>query len=233
MEYSRTWNFVSHIARGGEAIPDNGLTPVWEPFLKLYNGYMICYYSDQRDWPAHGQKLDHQISYDLRHWEPPVDDVAYSNNTFRPGMTTVTDLPNGKYIMTYEFYGAPEIAFAVYYRIADDPTKFNEAEGHVLRASNTGTVPDGSPYIIWTPAGGPNGTIVVSSGCCSPVFINRGLAEEGSEWIEVNTTAPVSYTRSELVMPDPNLILLTGGGVLNGADNSVTASTVDVGDVNT
>lgn len=29
----RTWEFVSHIARGGEAIPDNGLTPVWEPFL--------------------------------------------------------------------------------------------------------------------------------------------------------------------------------------------------------
>lgn len=29
----KTWKFVSHIASGGEAIPDNGLTPVWEPFL--------------------------------------------------------------------------------------------------------------------------------------------------------------------------------------------------------
>jgi hypothetical protein len=29
----KTWNFVSHIASGGEAIPDNGLTPIWEPFL--------------------------------------------------------------------------------------------------------------------------------------------------------------------------------------------------------
>lgn len=28
-----TWKFVSHIAAGGEAVPDNGLTPVWEPFL--------------------------------------------------------------------------------------------------------------------------------------------------------------------------------------------------------
>lgn len=28
-----TWSFVSHIAEGGEAVPDNGLTPVWEPFL--------------------------------------------------------------------------------------------------------------------------------------------------------------------------------------------------------
>ena len=28
-----TWEFVSHIAAGGEALPNNGLTPVWEPFL--------------------------------------------------------------------------------------------------------------------------------------------------------------------------------------------------------
>lgn len=28
-----TWGFVSHVAAGGEALPDNGLTPVWEPFI--------------------------------------------------------------------------------------------------------------------------------------------------------------------------------------------------------
>lgn len=28
-----TWNFVSRIAAGGEALPDDGLTPIWEPFL--------------------------------------------------------------------------------------------------------------------------------------------------------------------------------------------------------
>jgi len=28
-----SWTFVSHIATGGKAVPDNGLTPVWEPFL--------------------------------------------------------------------------------------------------------------------------------------------------------------------------------------------------------
>lgn len=27
------WEFVSRVASGGEAEPDNGLTPVWEPFL--------------------------------------------------------------------------------------------------------------------------------------------------------------------------------------------------------
>lgn len=28
-----TWEFVSHVAAGGEALPNNGLTPVWEPFF--------------------------------------------------------------------------------------------------------------------------------------------------------------------------------------------------------
>lgn len=28
-----SWEFVSHVAAGGEALPDNGLTPVWEPFI--------------------------------------------------------------------------------------------------------------------------------------------------------------------------------------------------------
>lgn len=28
-----SWEFVSHVAAGGEAEPDNGLTPVWEPFI--------------------------------------------------------------------------------------------------------------------------------------------------------------------------------------------------------
>lgn len=28
-----TWEFLSHVAAGGEAEPDNGLTPVWEPFI--------------------------------------------------------------------------------------------------------------------------------------------------------------------------------------------------------
>jgi hypothetical protein len=101
-----TWEFVSHIAAGGEAVPDDGLTPVWEPFILMYCGKLIVYYSDQRD-PTHGQKLVHQASYDLRTWEAPVDDVAYADYYARPGMTTAARLPNNKYIMTYEYGGGP------------------------------------------------------------------------------------------------------------------------------
>jgi hypothetical protein len=56
---------------------------------------------DRRD-PLYGQKLVHQTSGDLLTWGPVVNDVTYPVYTDRPGMTTVTHLPNGKYMMTYE-----------------------------------------------------------------------------------------------------------------------------------
>lgn len=61
----KSWAFISHIALGGVADPTNGQTPVWEPFLLLLNGQLICYYSDQRD-SAHGQKIVHQTTSDLK-----------------------------------------------------------------------------------------------------------------------------------------------------------------------
>lgn len=36
------WKFVSHIAAGGEALPNNGLTPVWEPFLLAQYVFLLC-----------------------------------------------------------------------------------------------------------------------------------------------------------------------------------------------
>ena len=220
-----TWNFVSHIAAGGEALPDNGLTPVWEPFILTYNNQLVIYYSDQRD-PLHGQKLVHQTSTDLHTWAAPVDDVAYSNYTFRPGMTTVAELPSGQYVMTYEFYGAPEADFAVYYRMSDDPLNFNAAAGQVVRASD-GVVPTSSPYVIWSPVGGPNGTIVVSSGNDEAIFLNRELGQSGA-WTRVDTPAGMSYTRSLRVLPAEQDILIVGGGVLSGSNNSVQVTVVDI-----
>ncbi|KAF2085049.1 glycoside hydrolase family 93 protein [Saccharata proteae CBS 121410] len=220
-----SWNFVSSIARGGEALPNNGLTPVWEPFIMMWRGKIIVYYSDQRD-PTHGQKLVHQVSGDLLTWEDPVDDVAYSNYTFRPGMTTVSKLPFGQYIMTYEFYGAAEADFAVYYRMSRDPTDFNASEGQVLRATD-GTVPVSSPYNVWSPTGGPLGTIAVSSGTNSEIFLNHHLGAPDN-WTKVPTPEGASYSRNLRVLPDIATMMITGGGVLDGTSNKVTTSTVRI-----
>ncbi|KAJ3975675.1 BNR/Asp-box repeat protein [Lentinula raphanica] len=222
-----TWTFVSHIASGGVAEPVNGDSPVWEPFLMLFEDEMIVYYSDQRD-PAHGQKLVHQTSTDLLTWASPVDDVAYDVFDDRPGMTTVALLPNGSYIMTYEFFGAPEASFAVYYRVSDDPTTFDSAPGQVLRATD-GTIPTSSPFIVWSPVGGANGILAVSANSDSAVFLNQCLGAPNA-WTRVTTPESASYSRNLRVMPDGTL-LITGAGVLSGSDNSVTTSSIDLNSV--
>lgn len=216
---------MSTVANGGEALPDNGLTPIWEPFLMMYEGQMVIYYSDQRD-PKHGQKLVHQVSSDLLSWGPVVNDVAYSNYTFRPGMTTVSQLPLGNWIMTYEFYGAPQAPFAVYYRINNSPLEFNNSVGQPLIATD-GTVPVSSPYNVWTPVGGSLGTIVVSCGTLSEVFVNHNLGAPGA-WTKITTPEGISYTRNLRVLPNEGEILITGAGALGGLNNSVTTSSIDI-----
>ncbi|KAJ5097784.1 hypothetical protein N7456_008505 [Penicillium angulare] len=224
------WEFVSHIAAGGEAVPDNGLTPVWEPFLMAYNGKLICYYSDQRANATNGQKLVHQVSHDLRSWGPVVDDVVYPTYTDRPGMTTVTKLPNGKYILMHEygsFFNTSDYSFPVYYRLAENPEDFNSAEGIQLIASD-GTEPLSAPYVTWTPYGGKHGTIVASAESSSSLFINQALGE--GEWMEIKCAEGASYSRSVRVLEQGtgNWLLVSGGGALGGEDNSVTATVMNL-----
>ncbi|RYO96718.1 hypothetical protein DL765_011518 [Monosporascus sp. GIB2] len=266
-----TWEFLSHVAAGGRAVPNNGLTPVWEPFMGMYTnishsispaephlkptaswppialdthanlftmaheGKLIYYYADQRANETHGQKLSHQTSADLRTWGPAVDDVAYPTYTDRPGMPTVAALPDGRFIYVYEYGGGPNPArpgaytFPVHYRLSADPEDFASAPHHLLRSSTDGAVPDGSPYVVWTPAGGPNGTVVVSSGCCSEVWVNRALGAEDA-WETVGTPEPASYTRSLLVFrEDPEYVLISGAGKLPpSTTNKVSVSVIKV-----
>ncbi|KAJ7068746.1 BNR/Asp-box repeat protein [Mycena amicta] len=223
LDKGRTWSFVSHVAAGGRAIPNNGETPVWEPFIMTVNHQIVIFYSDQRD-PAHGQKLVHQISSDLLSWGPVVNDVANPTFSDRPGMTTIAHLPNGQYILTYEYGGAPEADFAIYHRLSSSPLTFDAAApGTVIRAT-TGELPTSSPYVNWTPFGGANGTIIVSANSHTGVFTNTALGVPGSAWTYVQTNATRSYTREVKVLPQNNQILLTGGGSLGGSTNAVTAT---------
>ena len=193
--------------------------------MMTYKGEMVMYYSDQRD-PKHGQKLVHQVSSNLLEWGPVVNDVAYANYTYRPGMTTVSHLPNGEYFMTYEFYGAVEADFAVYYRINKNPLDFRHSPGQALMTKD-GTVPVSSPYNVWTPAGGHDGTIVVSCGTLRDVFVNHKLGAPDA-WTKQATPEGRSYTRNLRVLPKKSQILITGGGELGGEDNSITTSSIDV-----
>ncbi|KAF3763645.1 family 93 glycoside hydrolase [Cryphonectria parasitica EP155] len=229
-----TWEFVSHVAAGGEALPDNGLTPVWEPFIMMYDNQVIIYYSDQRLNATYGQRLVHQTSTDLRNWGSVVPDVEYPVYTDRPGMTTVTQLPSGDYIMTYEWghytnVTAGTYLFPVTYRINANPLRFNESVGQPIVAANTGNVPLGSPYITWSSVGGENGTIIVSSGGASTVFTNTKLGDP-SAWEEKETTAPTSYTRHLRVFKEnqDRLLIMGGGALPPSTTNNVSLSILSI-----
>jgi hypothetical protein len=227
-----TWKFVSHIAAGGVAIPNNGLTPVWEPFLMKYKNTMICYYSDQRENTTYGQKMVHQTSKDLRTWGPVVNDVTYPTYTDRPGMPTVARLPNGKYIMAYEYGGGPAITtsyqFPVYYKVVSNPEKFGAATGISLKTTD-GYIPTGSPYVVWSPVGGKNGTIIVSAHSSGDIYINTGLAEAGTPWKRVATPEKNAYTRHLRVLNDPTKLLIMGAGQLPpSTTNKVQLSVMDI-----
>ncbi|MEU1513294.1 RICIN domain-containing protein [Streptomyces sp. NPDC005811] len=225
-DHGLTWTFVSNIATGGQATASNGFTPVWEPFFLMNGNRLVVYYSDQRD-PARGQKLVHQVSTDGVNWGPVVDDVAVSTYSARPGMATVVQLPNGKYVMTYEYGGAPEGNFAVYYKISSDPEAFGSVTGIPLRTTD-GTVPCCNPVVAWLPTGGSNGTLVVSAQSSTDLFLNtqNGAA---NAWTRIQSTVAGGYSRGMLPLPDGHSLLVLSGGYNGNSLNPVTYGTIDLG----
>lgn len=213
-----TWSFVSSIASGGVAKPVNGETPVWEPFLMVFDNQLVAYYSDQTD-TAFGQKLVHKVSTDGVTWGDAVNDVAQPTFADRPGMTTIAQMADGNWIMTYEYCGSNKCA--VFYRISSSPLTFDSAPDQALK-STTGTAPVGSPYTVFSPSGGANGTIVVTAQSSEDVFVNTALGDPNS-WVQFSTPQTGAYSRHLRIMDDPTFLLIMSAGYLN-ADNWVTLS---------
>ncbi|GAB3839026.1 exo-alpha-sialidase [Kribbella italica] len=207
LDGGRSWHHRGTVARGGPPIPNNGETPVWEPFLLLHRRRLICYYSDQRD-PGHGQKLVHQTSTDLVHWGPVVNDQADPVYDRRPGMPAVAQLGDGRWILTWEDGNNSEVSFGVAYKIAADPERFSSVAPQLLRTAG-GLVPIGSPTVAWSPVGGKRGTIVVSAGENEELFLNR--AGGNGSWTTMTSLVPRGYSR-QVQLGRGGKILTIGGG---------------------
>ena len=138
-------------------------------------------------------------------------------------MTTIAALPNGQYILTYEYGGGPSPsgqAFPIYYRLSSNPLAFNSAREYLINAG--GTYPASSPTVAWSSAGGANGTIVVSANSHKEIFVNTKLGDVNS-WRKFATPQSGAYSREVRVLSDPNWLHIISAGYLNG-NNYVTNS---------
>jgi len=226
LDRGATWKLLSTVAVGGPPNPNNGYTPVWEPFLLLHRGRLICYYSDQRD-PKYGQKLAHQTSTDLRTWGPVVNDVVGPDYDHRPGMTTVAQVRPDLWILTYEngndTTGHP---YAVRYRLAKDPESFVSAPDFVLHDKD-GYIPSAAPTVSWSDSGGPMGTIVVTANSDQDFFLNRHLGDP-NKWTRLPSAIPGGYSRFTvpLARTGPSGLLFVVTGPYYGQNGPIQAGVV-------
>ncbi|WP_433869668.1 sialidase family protein [Saccharopolyspora sp. CA-218241] len=149
-DHGRTWSFLSTVV---EAPVGPG---VWEPeFTVTEDGDLAVFYSDDGD-PAHDQKLVQSRSSDGIRWSAPRETVTHPDFAVRPGMAGVRRLPDGTYVMVYEFCNYdPVHVCTVWTRTSEDGWDFGPpgALGTEV-VSETGTQPLGTPTISTTPDGG-------------------------------------------------------------------------------
>lgn len=198
-DHARSWKYLSTIAVGGHAdVNTTSDGPVWEPFVQVVDHQLVCYFSDERDKPAHSQKLSHRVSKDGVNWGNEVDDVAFKEPEARPGMVTVAQMANGKYIMTYEVVNSGE--WRTNYKISDDGLNWN--------ANDEGTrlAYGGAPYVAVM----HNGDIVANTDGSDDFYINRQNGKADA-WEDVKTYIPLAYSRSITVLPNDDLLIVSGG----------------------
>lgn len=206
-----SWKYLSTVAEGGSASTTTSTDgPVWEPFITVIDHKLVCFYSDERDKPDHSQLLAHQTSNDGINWSSEVKDVADTNPSGRPGMATVAQMSNGKYIMTYEVMN--DGTGRTNFKISDDGLNWNP--------TNLGTklTNGGSPYVTVL----SNGEIVANSYGSGNILVNdnNGIGS----WKSISTGMPAAYSRSLTALPDGKLLIVSGGNF--GAKANIGTSLV-------
>jgi hypothetical protein len=179
LDGGKTWKFLSTIIEGGvgryDPVDRAGLAvqnPVFEPYLYTDSkGRLVAYISDE-GFKADGysQLLEHRVSPDGgRTWGELVFDVAIPDGLARPGMAVVARNAAGKYFMSYEVVGKAGVALEPRSNLAHFKTSMDGLNWG--DPSDPGTFiqdrwrqyPNGTPYIVWSPWGGPEGTLLVSA----------------------------------------------------------------------
>jgi hypothetical protein len=190
-----TWSYSSTPAtRGGT---NHGL---WEPeFEVAADGALVIFWSDETD-SCCSQKLAQARSYNGTTWQDETNTVASAVQPDRPGMVTVSKLPDGHFFMSYELCGPA--ACTVFYRTSIDGWNFGTPSDLGTKVvSTTGQYFEHAPVNVWTTSSGStNGKLLIvgqvlyeSNGAISShngqlIFVNSAVDGSGP-WSTL--TAPV------------------------------------------
>lgn len=188
---------------------------VWEPFL-IYeeeSGRLFCFYSDDSD-PAHSQKLVYKYSYDLVNWSEKFECVACSDPDLRPGMVSVAKMGNGEYYMVYEMVGIG--GNDIYCKCSSALDDWGDAADYGKVVSAAGKTFGSSPYVAWSPIGGPCGTLIVTakhmvkgaSATGSDLFLSF---DYGKTFAPVDNPLPYSFDGHDRCGYSPSLFVSSDG----------------------
>lgn len=169
-----TWSLISTIDQGGPAVydpsPSSTTTTVWEPSLIVDGqGGLAVYYSDERQKSSGVlQAVSYRRSTDGgQTWGPLVNVSAPTNSSDRPGMITVTKLPDGRYMASFEVVNRPSQSLntaPVYVKFSSDGLNWSPSTSlgtPVKLADGSGI--GSSPFMRWVPTGGPRGMVVIAA----------------------------------------------------------------------
>jgi hypothetical protein len=153
-----SWYYVATPVGGGNV---NGGGGLWEPAFEIANnGELVMFWSDESD-PCCSQKIAQIMTTDLFNWPTQTNTVASQYHADRPGMATVSKLPNGLYFMSYEICGPA--GCTVYSRTSSDGWNFGTPSDLGTRvATTTGQYFEHAPVNVWAPpANMPQGVILL------------------------------------------------------------------------
>ncbi|WAJ71773.1 RICIN domain-containing protein [Catenovulum adriaticum] len=157
-DQGQSWSYLSS--------PVSGATGLWEAeFIIDDYGRLVMYYaSEEHKGNGYNQLIAHKISTDGGvTWGSEVIDVAMNDTIQRPGMPTITQLPNGDYVMVYEICGSTYNCDTFYKKSSDGLNWGTVSHPGTRIESVSGHHFSHAPTITWIDNGTANGELVVGA----------------------------------------------------------------------
>ena len=245
MDGGKDWNFLNIIAEGswqgsyGGPFATENTThqndPVWEPFLMVYDGQLVCYYSDENefDWSTYNKETG-AIQLHAENGTDPEDGGSgqiLAHKTWDGASASWGDVVvdeagfelKGKYAgggragmttVAHTTDGKWLMTFEwwngwesnVQYKIADNPLEFSKVDRQPISKLSGGLSTGGSPVLVEL----PDGRILYNAAGSGDIWVNETGASDGT-WKRYKTSVGSGYSRNmQYVAQTGRVVLLQG-----------------------